>query len=153
MWRRLLVFGAVQMKRFATILLFFTSAATAEESFVDYVVENGASIPDPLVDVERDKGGGAVLFSTVGCGDCHIAAGMTEGPAIGPDLSGVSERLTTGEIRLMIVNPTILNPETEMPAYYAAGVLGEAPEELVGRTRLSAEEVERLVEWLSAPAD
>ena len=141
------------MKRLALILLIFASGAAANEALVDYVVENGASIPAPLVELDIAEKGGASLFASAGCGDCHITPGVVDGPAIGPDLNGVSDRLTAGEIRLTIVNPAILNPETAMPAYYAVGVLGAAPEELVGRTRLTAEEVERLVAWLSAPAD
>lgn len=141
------------MKRLAAILLLLASTVAAEDALVDYVVENGASIPDPLVEVQGAERDGAALFASAGCGECHIAPGGADGPAIGPDLTGVVERLTAGEIRLTIVNPAILNPETEMPAYYAVGVLGEAPENLVGRTRLTAAEVERLVAWLSAPAN
>ena len=53
-------------------------------------------------------------------------------------------------MRLMIVNPSIILPETEMPAYYEVGALGQVPDELVGRTRLTPTEIEQVVAWLAS---
>ena len=92
---------------------------------------------------------GEAVFANAGCADCHAAPGYEDAPSIGPDLTDVGARLTEGELRLMIVNPAIVLPNTEMPAYYEVGVLGRAPDELVGRTRLAPTEIEQLVAWLS----
>lgn len=126
------------------------AAIVSDEPPVDYVVRDAASIPEPLVDLPPGlRVGGAIVFERAGCSECHRTPGKPDAPAIGPDLTGVGGRLTEGEIRLMIVDPRIPLPQVEMPAYYAVGVFGVAPDELVGRTRLSAVEVERLVEWLA----
>lgn len=137
-------------KRAALLLVtLIAPAAAAEAPLVDYVVENAASIPAPLVEGAADPAAGAAVFDAAGCAGCHGA----DAPDAGPDLAGVGARLSEGVIRLAIVNPAILWPETAMPAYYAIGRLGEVPDDLVGRTRLSVGEVEALVAWISARKD
>jgi sulfur-oxidizing protein SoxX len=37
---------------------------------------------------------------------------------VGPDLAGVGSRYETGELRLRIVNPKVVNAGTSMPAFY-----------------------------------
>lgn len=125
----------------------------AEDVLVDYIVENASSIPAPLVEVETSGANGPSLFESAGCAECHAAPGYEDAPAIGPELYGVGDRLTAGEIRLMIVNPAILLPQTDMPAYYSIGQIGEVSDDLVGRTRLTAVEVEELVGWLATVAE
>lgn len=137
------------MRMILTALLIACPAA-AQEALVDYVVENGAAIPAPLSDWSGDAAVGARVFAENGCADCHAAPGHEAAPAIGPDLSGVGARLTEGEMRLMIVNPAVILPDTDMPAFYEVGVLGEVPDELVGRTRLSPTEIEQIVAWLAS---
>ena len=139
-----------EMQKLLLAICAVPAALSAEEAIVDYVVENGATIPVPLAEGEYERAAGAALYRSAGCADCHKAPGASDAPAIGPDLSGAGARLTAGEIRLSIVNPAILNPATEMPAYYDVGALGDVPDELVGRTRLTAKEVEALVAWLAA---
>ena len=41
----------------------------------------------------------------------------------GPDLNGIASRLSEGEIRLRIVNPKIVNPDTIIPAFSLFGFL------------------------------
>ncbi len=132
------------MRRALPFLLLLAPAAAAEEALVDYVVEDAAAIPAALAPPAGGPDIAAALFESAGCAGCH-------GAGKGPDLSDIGARLTEGEIRLMIVEPRIVYPETEMPAYYTPGRFGEAPDELVGRTRLSAGEIEALVAWLAAP--
>jgi sulfur-oxidizing protein SoxX len=140
------------MTRLSLILfgLGIPALAAASAPLVDYVVENASSIPDPLVAWDGPSAMGAAVFVESGCVDCHRAPGFEGGPNIGPDLADAGARLTPGEIRLMIVEPAISTPETEMPAYYSVGIAGAVDDDLVGRTRLSAEEVEQLVAWLSS---
>lgn len=126
-------------------ILLLLPAAAAAEPLADYVVEDAASIPAPLAPA---SGAGDRLFAEH-CAGCH-ESGRAPGPA--PDLTDVSARLTEGEIRLMIVEPRIALPGTEMPAFYAPGRFGEAPEPMVGRTLLSAGEIEAIVAFLAAPS-
>lgn len=131
------------MRRAALICMLAATAARAEE-LVDYEVLNAREIPAPLVEWAGDPAEGEAAASAAGCFDCH-----NKKLSIAPLLEGASERLNEGEIRLMIVEPRIRFPETDMPAYYAPGVFGEDPDELVRRTRLSAAEIEAVVAWLA----
>ncbi len=135
--------------RYICALALGGAAMAAEVPLVDYVVENASSIPEPLAEWSGPVATGAAVFAAEGCADCHRAPGHESGPNIGPDLAGVGDRLTTGEIRLMIVEPSIAVTNSEMPAYYAVGIAGEVEDDQVGRTRLSATEVEQLVAWLA----
>lgn len=129
-------------------LLFLPAVALAGDP-VAYTVVDGAEIPAPLAGVAGDPSKGAGVFAAAGCAGCHAVAGAEDGPAIGPSLAGVGARLAPGAIRLWIVDPTILAPETEMPSYHRVGLFGEVADDLVGRTRLTAADVEALVAWLS----
>ena len=130
------------MPMFLFLLLLTAGVVASDEGLSAYVVENAAAIPSPLAEPAPGPEGGATLFQEAGCALCH-----EEGAA--PRLHDAGARLTEGEMRLMIVDPRIVYPETEMPAYFTPGRFGEAPEPLIGRTRLSAEEIERLVAWLA----
>lgn len=123
--------------------LVWVAAAAAEP--VDYVVENAAAIPEPLAEWAGGPGPGAALWREAGCAECHESGRA-------PALDGAGARLTAGEIRLMIVEPRVVYPETEMPAYYTPGRAGEVEEAFVGRTRLTALEIEQLVAFLLAGA-
>ncbi|MEX2518269.1 MAG: c-type cytochrome [Paracoccaceae bacterium] len=132
------------MNRAPLLALFLFAPAALAAELVDYVVLDAATIPAPLVEWSGGPAPGARLYAEAGCAACH------DGEA-GPELSEIAERLSEGEIRLMIVEPRVTFPQTEMPAYYTPGRLGEGPDELVGRTRLTALEIEKIVAFLSAP--
>lgn len=129
------------MKRTLFIPLLLVPIAALAEPLSDYIVLNARIIPAPLTDWSGDPAPGEALFATAGCAGCHDGTKA-------PDLADVKERMSEGEIRLAIVEPRILWPETDMPAYYEPGKSGEVEDELVGRTRLSALEVEQLVAYL-----
>ena len=128
------------MKRLAAILLTiylpeYSPAYGAD--LAPYIVVNANAIPEPLVEVEPDPELGAALMLGVGCSACHQK-----------DLNRISDRMTDGEMRLMIVAPEVRVPDTVMPAYYKVGIYGEVAEERVGRTLLSAEEIEAIIAYL-----
>lgn len=114
-----------------------TPAPTIAAEIAPYIVVNANSIPAPLVGVAPNPELGEALMLGAGCSACHQK-----------DLNGIGKRMSEGELRLMIVAPDIRAPETSMPAYYRVGVYGEAPEDQVGRTRLSAEEIEAIISYL-----
>ncbi len=128
------------MKRLAAILLTIYMPVYAPAYGADlapYIVVNANAIPEPLVEVEPDPELGAALMLGVGCSACHQK-----------DLNRISDRMTDGEMRLMIVAPEVRVPDTVMPAYYKVGIYGEVTEERVGRTLLSAEEIEAIIAYL-----
>jgi sulfur-oxidizing protein SoxX len=67
---------------------------------------------------------------------------------IGPDLKGISSRYSEGELRLRIVNPKVLNSETIMPAFYKADGFNRVMKKFVGKTIITAQEVEDIVAYL-----
>lgn len=69
---------------------------------------------------------------------------------LGPDLSGIGTRLSSGQIRLRIMDASILNPATIMPPYYRTRGLHRVGDAFAGKTALSARQIEQLVAWLSS---
>lgn len=68
---------------------------------------------------------------------------------IGPPLAGVGLRLTPGQIRLRLVDPTLVNASAIMPAYHRVhGLINVDPRHL-GRPVLSAQEIEDVVSYLA----
>lgn len=67
---------------------------------------------------------------------------------LAPDLNGVGARLSEGEIRARIVDPSRANPDTIMPAYYKTEGLTRVAAALRGKTILSAEQIEDVVAYL-----
>ena len=125
------------MRSLIALIPFVAAPAWADDALVPYTVVDTSTIPAPLVEGAADPERGAALMLGAGCSACHQK-----------DLNGVSDRLSEGEIRLMIVAPEIRAPETTMPAYYIVGEYGDAPDDLVGRTRLSAPDIEAIIAYL-----
>jgi L-cysteine S-thiosulfotransferase len=93
--------------------------------------------------VSRD-GGHCVL--------CHRIEGLQaefQGN-VGPDLTGVGDRLTQGQIRLRIVDAQRIWPDTVMPSYYRTGGLRQVGREYDGQPALTARQIEDLVAYLSS---
>lgn len=120
---------------------------------VDYEVRDGA-IPAPLTDRPGvpERGRAIVLDPERGnCMICHpmpIAEAAFQGN-VGPDLAGVGRRYTLGELRLRVVDPKRLNPETTMPAYHRVDGLHRVLDRYRGRPILTAQEVEDVVAYLA----
>jgi len=72
---------------------------------------------------------------------------------VGPPLAGVGSRLTPGQIRLRLVDPTLLNPAAAMPAYHRVDGLAYVDQRYRGRPVLSAQEIEDVVAYLAALKD
>ena len=128
------------MKRLAAILhtIYIGAFSTAfAADLAPYIVVNANAIPEPLIEGPADPELGAALMLGVGCSACHQK-----------DLNRISDRMTDGEMRLMIVAPEVRTPDTVMPGYYKVGLYGEVDEDLVGKTRLSATEIEAIIAYL-----
>jgi L-cysteine S-thiosulfotransferase len=69
---------------------------------------------------------------------------------IGPSLAGIGSRLSAPQLRQRIVDPRILSSATVMPPYFATTGLTRVQTAYVGRTILSAQDVEDLVAYLAS---
>ena len=127
----------------------------AGEPVVAYTITDGSEITASLTGASGDSGWGASVFALVpraGCAGCHGAPGET-GPRTASNLGGIGGRMTPGAIRLWIVAPAVIAPETQMPAFYLAGQRDGADDPLYGGPMLTAAEIEDLVAYLAALKD
>ncbi len=61
---------------------------------------------------------------------------------------GVGARLNEGQIRLRLVDESILNPATLMPPYYRVSKLTNVAPEYTGQPGLTAQQLEDVVAYL-----
>lgn len=111
------------------------------------------SLPSPLNGATGDaaRGRAIVLDRHVGlCLLCHSGPFPEERfqGDLAPNLAGVGARLSAGQIRLRIVDPSRVNPQTIMPAYYRTEGLSRVAPAHRGKTVLSAEQIEDVVAFL-----
>ncbi len=128
------------------------AAAAAPSTMAFEVV--GDAIPVALTAEPGDpvRGRAVVAGRQVGtCVLCHAGPFPEERvPAtIAPDLHGVGDRLSAGQIRLRLVDSRLVNAETVMPAYYSLDGLVRVGAAWRGRTVLTAQQIEDAVAFLS----
>ena len=92
-------------------------------TLVAYRMVDGA-IPEPLTDQPGDPERAGTASSWIAMAAiasiCHampLPQRQFHG-TVGPPLDGVGSRSSAGELRLRLVDPKAINPETIMPAYY-----------------------------------
>jgi len=115
---------------------------------------NGDRIPIALTDKVGDAARGQSIFSDRDKGHCvlcHQVAGLDtpfQGD-VGPELSGVGDRLDAGQLRLRIVDYQLVLPGALMPSYYRIHDLYQVQERYADTPILLAQQVEDLVAYLS----
>ena len=139
---------------FTTLLVAANIAGTepACDQPVDYRVVNGA-IPTPLTDQPGDPERGRRIVLGREGGDCTICHAMPLPQrqfhgSVGPPLDGIGSRSTAAQLRLRLVDPKAINPETVMPAYYKMEGLHRVHERYRGKPVLTAQQVEDVVAYL-----
>jgi len=138
----------------ASVLLTGTIGRTAPDSdrLVDYRIVNGA-IPEPLTDQPGDPERGRRVVMDREAGDCIVCHAMPLPQrqfhgTVGPPLDSVGSRYTASQLRLRMVDPKAINPETVMPAYYKVEGLHRVLERYRGKPILMAQQVEDVVAYL-----
>jgi L-cysteine S-thiosulfotransferase len=112
----------------------------------------GDAIPVPLTTVGGDPARGRDLL--VGRdGNCLLCHAVPETGArfmgnLALPLSGVGGRYGAGQLRLRIVDSSLVNRTTIMPAYYRVSGLTQVAEVYRGKPILSAQQVEDVVAYL-----
>jgi sulfur-oxidizing protein SoxX len=135
----------------SAILLLLTTAASAQ--IAPFTV-TGDAIEAPLESRTGDAQRGAAVVrnrDTANCLICHTIPDTNERfmGDIGPPLAGVGARLTLAQLRLRVVDPTLLNDAAIMPPYHRAHDLTRVDERWRGRPVLTAQEVEDVVAYLA----
>jgi len=145
----------MSVRRLATLTLAVLAgpgAAQADTGVVAYEVV-GDAIPKALTDTAGDAARGRAVVASRQTGLCLLCHA---GPIpeerfqgnLAPDLAGAGSRATPGQLRLRLVDPRRLNPDSIMPAYHRTEGLQRPGSAWQGRPMLSAQQIEDVVAWL-----
>ncbi len=67
---------------------------------------------------------------------------------LAPELNGIAQRLSGGELRARIVDARRLNPDTIMPPYFSTDRLARVAGSFAGQTLLNAQQIEDVIAYL-----
>lgn len=100
-----------------------------------------------------DEGAKVLASRSLGnCLACHAAAPLVKEQFhgdVGPALDGVADRWSAAQLRAIVVNAKhVFTEETVMPAFYSLDVGIDVRKDLVGKTILTAQQVEDVVAFL-----
>lgn len=134
--------------------LLASGGASSARALEPYVVV-GDAIPRALGDLFGNPARGAALVRDRERGNCLICHRGTDAAepfqgTIGPPLAGVGARLDAGQIRLRLVDASVLNPQTVMPPYFRTENLHDVAPAYRGKPALSAQEIEDVVSYLAS---
>lgn len=112
------------------------------------------AMPQSLTGVPGDPARGRVIVASRQVGLCLLCH---SGPFpeerfqgnLAPDLRGAGIRWTEGQLRLRLVDPARINPDTIMPAYHRTEGLVRVAPAWRGRPVLSAEQIEDVIAFLA----
>jgi len=115
------------------------------------VVDDG--IAAPLEGLVGDAARGRAIVASRQAGLCLLCHA---GPIpeerfqgnLAPDLAGAGQRWTPAQLRLRLVDPRRLNPDSIMPAYYRSAGLTRVGRAWEGKPLLSAQQLEDVVAYL-----
>ena len=113
----------------------------------------GDGIPKPLTDAEPsvERGRRIVTDRQQGlCVLCHsgpFPEARSQGD-IAVSLAGAGTRWSEAQLRLRVVDPSRLNPQTIMPSYYRTEGLERVGRQWRGQPVLSAQQIEDVVAFL-----
>ena len=115
---------------------------------------SGDAITAPLRGLTGDVARGALVVRNREAGNCLICHTLPDPREtfqgnLAPLLAGVGSRLTAGQIRLRLVDPTLVNPAAIMPAYHRVAGFVNVDARYAGQPVLGAQEIEDAVAYLS----
>lgn len=144
--------GTVAAAAFAVGAFLAVPGSASAAELVKYSIV-GDGIPQSLTGKPGDAAKGRkIAFNRKqgNCLACHkmpIPEQQFHGE-VAPDLAGVADRVTEAEMRLRIINPKVINPDTFMPAFYRNAGFNRVLKKFKGKSILSAEQVEDLVAYM-----
>ena len=145
------------MRRIA--LAFFITIMTAASSFSEVVkpsevVFQDGAVMESLTAQLGDPASGRKIFMNRkqgNCLACHMNSEMLDQSfhgEVGPVLDGVADRWEKHELRGMLVNSKMMFEGTIMPAFYRDSGYSRNLKKFVGKTILSAQQVEDVLSYL-----
>ena len=113
------------------------------------------SIPASLTGAPGDAARGRAIVANRQVGLCLLCH---NGPLpeerfqgnLAPDLTGVADRYTEAQLRLRIVDPGRINPQTIMPSYSKTEGLTRVIGAFAGKPILNAQQIEDVVAYLTS---
>ena len=138
----------------ATLFVGITAAAAMDMAPNDVMVVDG-KISTSLTGKPGDVAEGRKAFADRKLGNClacHANSDMSDQlfhGEVGPPLDGVAERWSEEELRAIVVNSKeVFGEQTVMPGFYSLDVGKDVRKDLVGKTILTADQVESIVAYL-----
>jgi sulfur-oxidizing protein SoxX len=118
----------------------------------------GDAIPQPLTATPGDPTRGRAIVAsrqTGLCLLCHVGPLPEERfqGTVATSLAGAGSRWSAGQLRLRLVDPRRLNPDTVMPAFHRTDGLRRVGPAWQGRPILDAQQVEDVVAFLQTLRD
>jgi len=133
----------------------FVSVVAGETAPADVEIKD-LSVDKPLTDQAGNAESGREIFSNRkqgNCLACHANSDMADQlfhGEVGPNLDGVASRWKEGQLRTILVNAkAVFTDETVMPGFYTLEVGEDVREDLIGKTILTAQQIEDLVAYLA----
>lgn len=138
----------------AASALFAAAATAGAEDVVKVMIKDGEAA-QPLTEKVGDAEAGkqTMINRKLGnCLACHANKDMVKElfhGELGPALDDVASRYSPAQLRAIIVNPKeVFGPQTVMPAFHIADPAPRVAKDFVGKTILSAQQVEDVVAYL-----
>ncbi len=131
------------------VALFGTLTASANAA--EYMIVDG-TIPASLTGKAGDPVAGkkiAISRKKGNCLACHVMPIPEEQfhGEVGPDISEVGSHFTEAELRMRLVDPKVLNPDTIMPAFLKPGT-HDVLKKFEGKTIVGAQDIEDMIAYL-----
>jgi sulfur-oxidizing protein SoxX len=130
-------------------------ALAAETAPADVKFEDGA-VAASLTGAAGSPENGAKVFADRKLGNCLACHANKAMPKqlfqgdLGPSLDGVADRWTPEQLRAIVSDSKkVFGPETVMPGFYSLNVGVNVRKDLVGKTILTAQQVEDVVAYLT----
>ncbi|APH71758.1 sulfur oxidation c-type cytochrome SoxX [Aquibium oceanicum] len=139
----------------ASIAAAMTMPVLAAETAPADVVFDDFAVTSSLTGAPGSPEEGAKVFKNRSLGNClacHANADMPDDlfhGNVGPEMNGVADRWSPEQLRAIIVDSKkVFGEETVMPGFYSLDVGINVRKDLVGKTILTAQQVEDVVAYL-----
>ena len=131
---------------------FFASKSVLAQApkLIDYQI-SADSVLEPLGGRVGVASRGAQIVQTRNgqCTLCHAVPGFNgQVGNLAPLLEGVGARLTAAQLRLRIINSSVLNPQTIMPSYYKVDGLVSVDPKWSGLPLMNEQQIEDVIAYL-----